>query len=113
IVNPFAAMSIRSVARSVGNPSLYKEPLQHLVGVKILLGQGAGGPAVPLVVAGDPFRSSDGLVESAERNQPLANGQEGAESCVLNEGGLAGRQVAHGPVAEPTAAGIDVDPLGN
>src|SRR5215213_1359716 len=75
-------------ARSPRAVDLLEQAGQHLVGVEIRLGEGARGLRMPCVVAGDLLGSTHGLIESPERQQPVADGVVAAEPGVLDQRGF-------------------------
>ena len=91
---------------------LLEEAGQHGVGVEVLLRErargGGGERRSPRRCAARPPRRPP---RSVKAEQPLPDGKVGAEAGVLHEHRAAGREVAHGAVAEPAAVRLDVDAL--
>src|ERR1043166_1764713 len=79
----------------------------------MLLGHPPGRFTVPQVVPVDGFNAGDGFLHRMEGEQPLAGGQAPLETGGLDQGRLAGGQIARRPVAQPPAVGFDVSPLGH
>src|SRR5215211_2627170 len=86
---------------------------EHAFGGEVLLGQLPRRPTVALVRPDDLLRSRRRLIEGGERHQPFSARQQVADSGVLREHRTAARQVARAAIAQPAAAGVDREVLGD
>src|SRR5205085_1198137 len=81
---------------------LRKKSAENFVGVEVLDGDRPRRLAMSLVIAENSPGPGGSLVERAERHESLADRQMPAEARVLHQRRLARREIADGPVAEPT-----------
>src|SRR5215218_216659 len=63
------------------------------------------------VITGDPFRSCNSLFERAEADESEAARIIASPAGILHERRLAGREISHRTVAEPSGRSIDIHAL--
>src|SRR4051794_8256489 len=92
---------------------LFKQSGQHPVRIEVLLGDRAGGTAVPLVIATNRLDTRNRLVKGAERQQPLADGVQLGQTGIARQHRAAGGKVVSAAIAQQPAAAGDVHVLGD
>src|SRR5215208_1924157 len=100
-------------ARLRGGPSiatqrLVDEPTEHLVGVEVLLGDGARRDRVPRIIALDLLDRGNGLLHRGEWEDALIDRQDRGKAGILDDDRPAGGEVAGGAAAEPARLPEDV-----
>src|SRR5207248_2657934 len=86
---------------------------QNFIRIKIRFRQCPRRPAMTFIIARNLLGAPHRLVQRAKGQQALTYRIVSAEARVLNQGRLARREVADGSIAEPAAAGFDIDALGS
>src|SRR5437867_9815366 len=84
-----------SIERSLENPP------HHAAGIKVLLGQRSGLPAVPLVVRLEIGQCAHRFIHASKPEDALRLRQKPTRSRVLHDGGLAAREITGSSVAGP------------
>src|SRR2546425_12423155 len=95
------------------HPTIDEQLGQDLLRRELSLGNGTRGLAVALIVCVDRFEGGRGLLRSLEGEQSTTGGIVLPPPGVLNDDGLAEREVDGTAAAEPAGAQRDVDVLGH